>query len=78
MLSRPLWVDVLRVVAAEESRGIAEARRAVPKSDIERKAFFKQTYNVDPLNADPYDLTLDSDYLRRHDPHHTAEYKVRV
>ncbi len=51
------------MAAAEESRGIAEARRAVCKSDIERKAFFKQTYNVDLLNADLYDLTLNSDYL---------------
>jgi cytidylate kinase len=50
-------------VAAEEGRDLDDARKMVRESDYERKSFFKQTYAFDLLNADGYDLILNSDRL---------------
>lgn len=50
-------------VAEDEEKTSEAAHKIVRDSDNERKAFFKQTYSVDLLNADLYDLTLSSDRL---------------
>jgi cytidylate kinase len=50
-------------VAEQENRSLEDARKMVRDSDDERRTFFKQTYSIDLLSAENYDLALNTDHL---------------